>query len=64
MYFLGGLGGWRTQSILWEFIERNGVELHTSNDAEVERIRSLMEKYSDTPPQADTPAIRGLLTPG
>jgi predicted nucleic acid-binding protein len=49
MYFLEGIGGWRSQKILWEFIERHGVELHTPNAAEADRIRALMEKYSDTP---------------
>ena len=49
MYFLEGLGGWRSQKILWEFIERQGVELHAPNQAETERIKVLMEKYSDTP---------------
>jgi predicted nucleic acid-binding protein len=49
MYFLEGIGGWRSQKILWEFIERHGVELHTPNQNEADRIRELMEKYRDTP---------------
>lgn len=49
MYFLDGIGGWKSQNVLWEFIERQGLELHTSSDGEVERIRALMEKYSDLP---------------
>lgn len=49
MYFLEGLGGWKSQNILWDFIDRHGVELHTSIETEVERIRILMEKYRDLP---------------
>ena len=49
MYFLEGIGGWRSQKVLWEFIERHGVELHTPKSNEADRIRALMEKYSDTP---------------
>ena len=49
MYFLGGLGGWRSQRILWEFMEREGVEVHTSSEPETKRISALMEKYHDLP---------------
>lgn len=49
MYFLEGLAGWKTQKILWEFIERNSVELHNLTAREASRIRALMEKYHDTP---------------
>jgi uncharacterized protein len=49
MYFLEGLGGWQAQKILWQFIERQGVELHTASSAEITRIQALMGKYSNVP---------------
>jgi predicted nucleic acid-binding protein len=49
MYFLEGLGGWKSQKTLWEFLQRHGVELHTPNAVGVARIEDIMEKYSDTP---------------
>ncbi|HYI92860.1 MAG TPA: hypothetical protein VEX68_04905 [Bryobacteraceae bacterium] len=49
MYFLEGIGGWTSQKILWEFIGRHGLKLHTPKANEADRMRALMEKYSDTP---------------
>ncbi len=49
MYFLGELAGWRGQAALWQLVERRVLSLRVPTDAETTRMRSLMEKYSDTP---------------
>ena len=49
MYFLGDLKGWNGQKTLWQFIERGALRVHISTDSETQRMRVLMEKYSDTP---------------
>lgn len=49
MYFLEGLGGWQAQKVLWDFVERHGVEVHTPSAAEIKRMKALMAKYSDLP---------------
>jgi len=49
MYFLSELRGWSAQAILWEFINRKALYIHTANDAECQRMKVLMEKYQDIP---------------
>ena len=49
MYFLGDLKGWNGQKTLWQFIERGALRVHISTDSETQRMRVLIEKYSDTP---------------
>lgn len=49
MYFLGELTGWRGQAALWQLVERRVLSLRVPTDTETTRMRSLMEKYSDTP---------------
>jgi hypothetical protein len=47
MYFLGK--SWRKQAPLWNLVEKDRLEIHTSTTAETRRIRVLMEKYQDAP---------------
>jgi hypothetical protein len=49
MYFLGNLVGWKAQDTLWQFVKRGTLRIHIPADSEVARMRSLMEKYRDTP---------------
>ena len=49
MYFLSQLRGWSGQSILWQFLDREALQLHYANEAECHRIKVLMEKYQDVP---------------
>jgi len=49
MYFLSELRGWSAQAILWEFVNRNTLYLHSINEVECERMRVLMEKYQNVP---------------
>lgn len=49
MYILGKLGGWRTQSLLWEFVQRRGLSIRLGGNVDMERMSGLMEKYRDTP---------------
>jgi predicted nucleic acid-binding protein len=49
MYFLYELRGWSAQAVLWQFIERGALMLHSADVTEQQRIRSLMEKYRDVP---------------
>jgi uncharacterized protein len=49
MYFLGDLAGWKGQEALWQFVDRRILRIHLPTDAQVVRMRSLMEKYRDTP---------------
>ncbi|MCY7276046.1 MAG: PIN domain-containing protein [Phormidesmis sp. CAN_BIN44] len=49
MYFLSELRGWSGQNILWQFLDRKALQLHHTNEAECQRIRTLMEKYQDVP---------------
>ena len=49
MYFLYQLRGWFAQEILWQFVERKALHLHTSGIDEQQRIRELMRQYQDVP---------------
>lgn len=49
MHILGRLGGWRAQATLWGLLENAGLSLHITRPPEIERMRSLMEKYKDLP---------------
>ena len=49
MYFLGDLKGWHGQVSLWRLMERGALRIHIPEDSETERMRTLMEKYRDTP---------------
>jgi predicted nucleic acid-binding protein len=49
MYLLGDAGGWPAQRVLWQMRERRALEVADLEFAAVERARSLMEKYRDTP---------------
>ncbi|MFM6193573.1 MAG: PIN domain nuclease, partial [Planktothrix sp.] len=37
------------QKILWEFLNRKALYLHSANEAEYQRMKVLMEKYQDIP---------------
>lgn len=49
MYLLYQLGGWPLQRNLWQYIENGVLQIHFSEDTEQQRMRQLMEQYSDTP---------------
>jgi len=49
MYLLGDAGGWRAQRALWALLTRGDIEIVELAPDSVDRVRSLMEKYSDTP---------------
>lgn len=49
MYFLHELRGWSAQSILWQFIERKALILHTADNHEQHRMKVLMELYQNVP---------------
>ncbi|VXD17240.1 conserved hypothetical protein [Planktothrix serta PCC 8927] len=49
MYFLSELRGWSAQKILWEFLNRKALYLHSVNETECQRMKVLMEKYQDIP---------------
>ena len=49
MYFLYQLRGWQAQNILWQFVEREALTLHSSTSQEQTRMKELMKKYQDVP---------------
>src|SRR5205085_5407874 len=49
MHLLGDAGGWLAQRVLWQMRERRALDVADLEFAAVERARSLMEKYRDTP---------------
>ena len=49
MYFLSDLRGWKGQEVLWQFLERQVVSLHSADQTECHRIKVLMETYQDIP---------------
>lgn len=49
MYLLGDAGGWKAQRALWLLLTRGDIEIIELTRDTVDRSRSLMEKYSDTP---------------
>ena len=49
MYLLGSVGGFRYQSKLWQLIEDGDLFLHNLSDSDFDQMKTLMEKYKDTP---------------
>jgi predicted nucleic acid-binding protein len=49
MYLVYQLGGWPLQRNVWSHVEEGMLQLHSSTEAEKERMRRLMEQYRDTP---------------
>jgi predicted nucleic acid-binding protein len=49
MYFLGKLGGFALQNHLWTLWTHGKIAIHCPSDAELQRMRTLMEKYADIP---------------
>lgn len=49
MYFLGKLGGFPLQERLWNLWEHGKLVVRCPTDTELERIRTLMQKYRDVP---------------
>ncbi|MCB0077643.1 MAG: PIN domain-containing protein [Anaerolineales bacterium] len=49
MYLLGALGGFRYQSVLWRLLADDKLVLYDLGTYEVERMRTLMATYHDTP---------------
>lgn len=49
MYFLDQRRGWSGQKMLWAFIQREALFLHSGSVAEQQRIYQLMEQYHDVP---------------
>lgn len=49
MYFLAELKGWSGQKVLWQFLDRKALQIHTTDESECQRIKILMEKYRDVP---------------
>ena len=49
MYFLADLRGWSGQHILWQMWESGGLLIHNADRGECERMKTLMQKYQDTP---------------
>lgn len=49
MYLLGKAAGWRGRDELWSMIADGTVQLHVPEPGEWQRMRALMERYSDTP---------------
>jgi predicted nucleic acid-binding protein len=48
MYLLG-TGGWRDQEALWRLVGRGDLVLADLSAQQLDRARSLMEKYRDVP---------------
>jgi uncharacterized protein len=49
MYLLGSYGGWLAQKELWGYVADQILVLHFNSIEEQQRMRSLMERYRDTP---------------
>ena len=49
MYFLHQLRGWFAQDILWQFVDRKALYLHTTGIDEQLRMRELMRQYQNVP---------------
>ena len=57
MYLLGF--SWRAQDALWEFIEREALHILSLAEADVPRMRELMQTYQDLPMDlADATLVR------
>lgn len=49
MYLACRSGGWVMQRLLWDYIIRDALTIHNLSTGEIQRMRALMEKYSDLP---------------
>ncbi len=49
MYFLYQLRGWFAQDILWQFVNRKALYLHSTGVEEQQRMRELMRQYQNVP---------------
>lgn len=49
MYLLGRAGGFRFQEALWRMKAEGRVLIHQNDEAEIERMATLMAQYRDTP---------------
>ena len=49
MYLLGEVGGHRYQARLWALRASGDLLLHDLTPPDIDRMRTLMEKYRDTP---------------
>jgi predicted nucleic acid-binding protein len=49
IYLLGRIGGWPLQRNLWNYVEDGTLIFHVSSISEQQRMRLLMEQYSDRP---------------
>nr|VFJ71080.1 MAG: hypothetical protein BECKFW1821C_GA0114237_102567 [Candidatus Kentron sp. FW] len=49
MYLLGAVGGFHYQAKLWLLIENGELFVHSLSDSDTQRMKTLMEKYQDTP---------------
>jgi hypothetical protein len=49
MYLLGAVGGYRYQGALWRLRSDGKLQLHDLSAPEIDRMVTLMEKYSDQP---------------
>ncbi len=49
MYLVFGIGGWRLERSLWDFILLDVVRFHFPGEAETRRQFELMERYRDRP---------------
>ncbi len=49
MYLLGSVGGYRYQAALWNLRTAGRLRLHDHTAAEIARMATLMERYSDQP---------------
>lgn len=49
MYFLGKLREFRLQRVAWQIWEQGKLRIHCPNNEELQRMRELMEQYSDVP---------------
>jgi len=49
IYLLGSAGGWTAQEALWRLVRRGDLLIDSPDDATLQRIYQLMEKYRDIP---------------
>ena len=49
MYFLGRSGEWRLQEVLWDYLDKQILQLHDLRPHGRSQMRSLMKRYQDTP---------------
>lgn len=49
MYFLGRGAGWNAQAQLWNLVLDGRLEVRSHTREDLERMRTLMKRYADTP---------------